>query len=297
MIRTLLPVAALALVIAVVDFEDTLQQLRDARGLPLIGALVLSQVVIVASALRWHVTVTALGQTLPVRRAIGEYYVSSLLNIILPGGVGGDAARVFRVREATTTAPVLRGVMIERLSGQVALAFVLLAGLIVGATPGGTDQLAAAFIVGLLMIVLVLWAGGTLPGRAGRALGGLSSDLRRLAGRRASLFALLLLNIAVISGLIGCFWLCAIAVGTPVRFTTALVLFPICLAAMLVPVGIGGLGLREGAAAALWPIAGFAAEAGVAASLLFAVVNLAGALPGLYVLMRPHSASDRREAR
>ncbi len=69
----------------------------------------------------------------------------------------------------------------------------------------------------------------------------------------------------------------------------ALVLVPVCLAAMLVPVGIGGLGLREGAAAALWPLAGHPAEAGVAAALLFGLAALLAALPGAAVLARHRS--------
>jgi len=69
------------------------------------------------------------------------------------------------------------------------------------------------------------------------------------------------------------------------------VLVPLTLVAMLLPISVGGWGLREGAAAVLWPIAGFSAEAGVAASIAFGLAALAAALPGLLV-----PAFDKRAA-
>jgi hypothetical protein len=64
----------------------------------------------------------------------------------------------------------------------------------------------------------------------------------------------------------------------------ALFLLPLTLAAMLIPLTIAGWGLREGAAAALWPLAGIAPEAAVAASVVFGIAALAAALPGVAAL-------------
>jgi hypothetical protein len=50
---------------------------------------------------------------------------------------------------------------------------------------------------------------------------------------------------------------------------------------MLVPVTISGWGLREGAAAALLPVAGIAASDALAASIVFGLLGLVAVLPGL----------------
>ena len=273
-LRILLPAALLALVLWAVDPAAAWAELRGARIAPLAGALALSQVVIAASALRWADTARRLGQPLGRGEAIGEYYVSSLLNQVLPGGVAGDAVRAWRGRRRGGAARVARGVMIERLSGQVAVAAALILGLMLGGVPG-TGRLVAAFLGGLALVL------------AGLALArGFGGDLRRAWATPGAALVQGGLNAAVAAALIAGFALCAHAVGTDLGWQAALSLVPVCLAAMLVPVGIGGLGLREGAAAVLWPLAGFAPEAGVAASVLFGLVALCGALPGAAILWR-----------
>jgi hypothetical protein len=65
-----------------------------------------------------------------------------------------------------------------------------------------------------------------------------------------------------------------------------MVLVPLILSAMLIPATIGGWGFREGAAAALFPLAGASASAGFATSVAFGLVILAASLPGLPVLLQ-----------
>ena len=65
------------------------------------------------------------------------------------------------------------------------------------------------------------------------------------------------------------------------------------LFAMVLPLSISGWGLREGAAAALFPLAGLSASAGLAASVAFGLTFLAITLPGLILVRRrPTRATD-----
>lgn len=59
----------------------------------------------------------------------------------------------------------------------------------------------------------------------------------------------------------------------------------VVLAAMLVPLNVGGWGPREGVAAGLFAAAGWGAEQGVAAATAFGVLSLIATLPGLVVLL------------
>ncbi|MFN3615200.1 MAG: UPF0104 family protein, partial [Rubrimonas sp.] len=92
-------------------------------------------------------------------------------------------------------------------------------------------------------------------------------------------------NLAGVACLIGAMAACSAAVGAPLG-PAALVVVPLTLTAMLIPVSVGGWGLREGAAAAVWPLAGFSAQAGLAASVAFGLLALVAALPGLVVALR-----------
>ena len=79
----------------------------------------------VLSAMRWRLTARQLGQTIPLTRAIGEYYLAQVVNQSLPGGVVGDAGRAVRARHQAGLRRAGAAVAIERLAGQVALFLVL----------------------------------------------------------------------------------------------------------------------------------------------------------------------------
>ncbi len=272
--RLALPAALVAIVLWTIDPAAIWERIAEARAVPLLGAFLLAHAVIVGSALRWADTARRLGQTIPRREAVAEYYVSTFLNQVLPGGVAGDAARAWRGRNRRGVGAAARGVVIERLSGQVAIAAALLLGLCTGGVPGSAP-LVATFLGGLALLLVTL-----------ARLRGFGPDIRRAWGSSDALAMQAGLNLLVAGGLILGFALCARSVGTPMAIAEALVLVPVCLAAMLVPVGVGGIGLREGTAAALWPLAGYSSEAGVAAALLFGLATLAAALPGAILLVR-----------
>ena len=85
----------------------------------------------------------------------------------------------------------------------------------------------------------------------------------------------------IVCGYIAVFLVASRAVGAPLPAIAAVTAIPLCLMTMLIPAGIGGWGTREAAAAALWPLFGFTNAEGVAASLLYGVISLAGAaVPG-----------------
>lgn len=64
----------------------------------------------------------------------------------------------------------------------------------------------------------------------------------------------------------------------------ALLAIPVVLYAMILPVSVGGLGLRELTAAGLWPLLDMAAAEGVLTALLYGGVVLVGSLPAVLFL-------------
>ncbi len=80
------------------------------------------------------------------------------------------------------------------------------------------------------------------------------------------------------------FYCAARAVHAPLSFFHLLALVPGALFAMSIPISIGGWGLREASAVALWSMAGLSPEAAMASSVLYGLLSLLGALPGAIVL-------------
>ena len=275
---------------------ELLALLPETQPLWLLGALAMTLPMQCLSAWRWRYTARRLGVPLPFRRALAEYYVASFLNSTLPSGVAGDAARVWRHGRNQPGAGreryrgALHAVLLERAAGQFAIAIVLVAGLVLNsellaALPGALWLLIPiVLIVVLLQCVLVSLALGVWIRRPASILRQLADDLRR-AWTPGRVFLLqLLLSMAVTVSYLLIFYLAGRAAGHVLQPAVALLAIPVVLYAMILPVSVGGLGLRELTAAGLWPLLDMAAPQGVLTALLYGGVVLAGSMPALVYL-------------
>ncbi len=278
-LRMAATLGALGLVLWLVAPQDVMAALKALHPGLLAVATAFLVLQIWLSALRWKVTAQALGLDLPARWSVQEYGLSVAANTFLPGGVLGDLARILRTRHfgwGNATASVL----IERLAGQIALGVVA-----VGAVAVWLGALHAVFAIGVAGIVLAV-LGRSFP--KGARLLWQAWTPRAIWPRQATLSMLIL-----ICNLLG-FWAAALSVGVALGPEAALVVIPLTLLSMLVPLTINGWGIREGVAAALWPLYGVATAQAVAASLAFGLACMAAALLGLlpWLLRRSGHASS-----
>lgn len=284
-----LTLALLALVIWLVEPAALWDRLHQVQWPWLMLAMALTPVQVVMSAWRWRFTVQRLGGHLPLDHAVSEYYLGTLINQLVPGGVVGDAGRALRHRQLTgTTAVAVHAVMIERLSGQLVL-FVLGSGMLVLWLPVPAPPIPGLFLVPVILIgALLLWSILRAPPVA-RWWVLFRRDVRRALLSRRAMPMQLLSSLVVIAGYLAVFWCLAMGLDLAVAVTRPGLLLALCtvlLMAMLIPLTVSGWGLREGAAAVLWPMAGMDPEQGVALAVSYGLVVLVSALPGVLVLFR-----------
>ena len=241
-----------------------------------------------AMALRWHWVSDRLGVVFPFLWGLREYYLANLVNMTLPGGVLGDAARAYRARDAQSGAlqASIHAVMIERFIGQITIFSLLALGMIISlSVPGGIawPGFVQALVPGVLAgIVLIAIAACLVP--LPPTIRNFLTSVRRavlapgIRQRQAGLAVVIAaLNFAG-------FYASARATGTSLPPEAICTLIPLILTAMLMPISVGGWGWREGAAAALFPLVGATSGAGVAAGMAFGLVLLASSLPGAVVM-------------
>ena len=256
----------------------------------ILAALALTVAQILLSAWRWRFTAARLQLPLGAGTAVREYYLATLVNQILPGGVVGDAQRAWRHGSgAPRRAPAFQAVVIERFSGQ--LAMVGLAVLTWWLWPPGADL---AFL-GRGSLTAAMAAFLTLVGGAGFAIAmgwrpGWLRDwwqaLRSALLAPAVLPVQLLASLMVAGSYIAVYACCVMALAPTASPAIWLPLIPLVLFTMLIPASIAGWGLREGAAAVLWPMAGLPAAEGISAAVLYGGLSLLASTPGLVILMR-----------
>ncbi len=254
----------------------------DPRWLAAAGLALTIQTFVCAA--RWQVTAAGLGIPLPRPIALREYYLSQLVNQLLPGGVLGDAGRAMRTRGAAGLIASGQAVVFERLAGQLALLVVLVVAF--AATlwaPGGLDWpdwVARPLLWAggaALILVIGLWASRDRLPTALRTQG---TAFARAVAARGVLQRQLALSLVATLCNIAAFGFCAWAVSAPLSIPAMLALVPLILLSMVLPLTIAGWGVREGAAVALLPLAGVSSADALATSIAFGLIFLGSTLLG-----------------
>lgn len=248
----------------------------DARFVAL--HLALSVPLYLLCAWRWHFTAERLGAGQPFRRAYSDYYLSTLLNQVLPLGVAGDIVRAGRSARGREWKPAALAVILERFSGAVALALFVIASAIVWFFRSGA-LVPIAIIAGLCVagaLFLMVLRIGSLAGQARVAL----------VDRGAFPFQLGV-SIVVVVLLLAMFACAGRAAGISLAPASIVQIVPLVLAAMTIPWAFAGWGAREACTAFLFGLMGKSPEDGVAMSVAFGILNLVAAAPGLVVLCLP----------
>ena len=267
-------------------FEDGL---RAVTWQAVVATVTLTALTTVCSAWRWRVASRALGVGIGLPGGVGAYYRSLFLNSVLPGGVLGDVNRaVTQGRRAGDVARGLRAVGWERLWGQVIQAVVTVVVLLT--LPSPVRPALPYVVAGVAGIggcaALVVWrAARRGRSRLGRAARAVSTDLRCGLRARDVWPQLTLASVLVVAGHTATFVIAARVAGCTAPLGELIALLMVVQTAMVIPLSIGGWGLREGAAAWAFSAAGLGAATGVTVATLYAVLMLTAVTPGAGLLL------------
>ncbi len=252
-------------------------------------AVTLTALTTACSAWRWRVVARALGIDIGLPRAIGAYYRSLFLNSVLIGGALGDVHRaVTHGRRAGDMARGLRAVAWERLCGQIIQAVVTVVVLLTvpspvrPALPYILAGLAGVAACAALVVMRAARRGRSRLARAARAV---SDDLRHGVLAKDVWPRLALASMLVVAGHTATFVIAARVAGSTAPLGELLALLMVVQTATVIPLSIGGWGLREGAAAWAFGAAGLGAASGVTIAVLYAVLMLAAVSPGAGLLL------------
>lgn len=228
----------------------------------LVAGLVATLAGIVLSALRWQRVMVALGQRPPLRRLVDHYFAGQFVANFLPSTVGGDVLRTTRLSADTGDGyTAFASVVLERLTGWLVLPAITLIGFAINRglfRVAGADARVAtvlaiatlALLAALLFVAAHPRLGGRLAGHHQkwlRWLGAVHVGLDRMRHDRGAVAALLAAGFVYQLVVVLSAFLAGRALGVDVSFTVFLAFFPVVAIAQVLPISIGGIGLREGA--------------------------------------------------
>jgi GTP cyclohydrolase II len=266
--------------------------LRAVTWQAVVAAVTLTALTTVCSAWRWRVVARALGVDIGLLGAACAYYRSLFLNSVLPGGVLGDVHRaVTHGRRAGDVARGVRAVAWERLCGQVIQAVVTAVVLLTlpspvrPALPYVLAGVAGVAGVAGCAALVVRGAARRSRSRLTRAARAVAADLRRGLLAPGVWPQVTLASVLVFAGHTATFVIAARVAGCTAPLGELVALLVVVQTVVVIPLSIGGWGLREGAAAWAFAAAGLGAANGVTVAILYAVLMLVAVAPGAGLLL------------
>lgn len=291
------------------DADEVVPPLSTRTVLWLLVAAGLTLGGLVLSALRWQRVLEVLGLHAGLRRLLSHYLAGQFVSNVLPTTIGGDVLRVTRLSRETGESPkTFASVVLERLTGWLVLPIISVAGFLVNPPLQhlGTATrvaLGLAFAT-LLALGILLYAvadqriGGRFAARDGwrRFAGAVHLGIDKLRHQPKAAANVLLVGFAYQLVLVLSAVAAAQALGVrPAGLTALLAFFPAVAIAQVLPIGISGLGVREGAFVLFLGPLGVASEEAIALGLLLYLLNLGVSLlgaPAFAVGGRIPSSSD-----
>ena len=273
-----------------INMDELNTMLRDQSRTAFIEAGIFLLLQVLLGSIRWRYVMLALadGKAIISRlSSLKTYYISVFFNCCLPGTVGGDVIRVWLVKSEHTPLPLaISSVVIDRMIALIAL------GVMGGLTlPFLVGHLAlSGWIVIPVFLILSAFAGWVLFNldqivqkipflKTLHWLEHLLKNIRLILSR--PLPALCSLFYAIVSHISYCMaaYILAHSLSSPISFLEAITLLPWVLLISIIPISIGGWGLREAAMVFMLGLIGVPQTAALALSVQLGLISIIISIP------------------
>ena len=311
----LLKIAVSAVLIALllqgIGWGPIRAQIRQAAWSSLLISIALFVLSNLLGALQWHLLLRSKQIRLPFTRVLGYYHVGLFFNNFLIGNVGGDAFRIFDIRRVSgETSGALSTVFFDRFIG-----FFSMASLALFATLMAAKQMVTASALEAILIIFGAWALAStflfyepfakkfswifrllLPVTIHVKAKSLYYSLHSFRREKKLLIQLVCISVIVQTLRILTHYFAAYSLGVREKVNYFFLLIPVIALVASLPVSLGGLGVREQSAVALFGPLGVPAARIVAFEFLAYLVGIIASLPGglIFALRREERAALHR---
>ncbi len=259
-----------------IDFTKAWAVIKTANWYYLLLALIAFIISKLIAAFRLSIYFKNTALYLSQWQNIKLYWLGMFYNLFLPGSISGDAYKVILLKKKydapykkTTTA-----VLLDRFSGLLGLGLILA---VYSIFVINNTLLVIAIIAGVVLSVVLLYF----------------IISRWLKDFVSSFFPTLLLGILVQGSQVVCAYLIMAALGIPAHATEYIFIFLVSSVVSVLPLTIGGLGIREVVFLEGSKLFGLLQETSVVISLLFYLITLLTSFIGLvYVFNDPLKEKD-----
>lgn len=268
-IKVLLTLVALYVVFSKVDLTQVQNIIIDANLCYLLLALLFFNLSKVLSSIRLNIYFNYIAVKISELYALKLYYIGMFYNLFLPGGIGGDGYKIYLLKKSheVKVRQLINVTLLDRLSGLIPLLFFAGVLFIFSAFYQHYPWLDALVIMGVLLVFPLFYLLNLL-----------------LFKNYISLFfkTTLIGSMVQLLQLIAAFFI-VYAIGYEKSLVIFLTLFLLSSVIAVLPISIGGIGVRELTFVYGLTLLGLEASGGVAFSLLFFLITACSSLLGIFL--------------
>jgi len=297
-LRFVIGIGLLVFLFNQVDASQTMEVIKDVRPGWLLAAAVVIVVIRILMALRWQVLLKHQRHQAGFGLLIRITFISMFFGHFLPGGIGTDVIRGYElIRRQRQVAEVASTIILDRIIGIYSMFFVALIGALLGA---GSENI-QPFIIPLMTAQVVILAGWVISyfliHRLGRRIHFQTPGIQRIWEKvlyvlsavtnlpelRKVFLSVFSLSTTVQVSRCFLFWCMYRAFGADITFMNCLTVIPLVYLLVLIPLSVGGLGVREGALIYLFKPLGIVPEISISVGVISHVLQILVSVPGLFL--------------
>ena len=290
LLKVIVSIILIWLIFRSVDMSNVIKNLSKVQINLLATAIIIFFFQIIVLSYRWALVTGVLGRRLELSSAIRITFISQFFNQILPSTVGGDGVRIWlHHKTGSSFRQSVHSVISDRALAIVMLLIFILAGFFMQSEVLGdslTRWVADYIALGsLACFATFLWIATPLCRKFGkfllvREIAEMSQVIKKiLFNSRKVLPIMFLSGLNHSLSIIGLMVL-SNALGQTINWSAFFVLVPLVLLLSMIPLSIGGWGVREGVMVAAFSFVGMPSEGALSLSLAFGLVITLVSLPG-----------------
>lgn len=287
------------------SFSGVIEILKSSNKFLLLLSLSTHALGTYITAVRWKTLLNTQGVRLSNATLSVTVLIGSFFNNFLPTSIGGD---VFRAYDASKKGNISLGssasvILVERFSGVVSAATYAIIALFLGFTAIGHQSIIVPiiifFVVTLILALLIINPSLFRLGKITRKF----RFMRKIADKLSNFYNTLvsfkkykvvLIEVLAFSfflqfSVILNYWLASMALGINLSLTAFIFIVPVVAVIAMLPISIGGIGLRENSLVIIMVAMGVNNEKATLCSLLILfMLIIMGIIGGITYIVRPY---------
>jgi glycosyltransferase 2 family protein len=253
------------------------------------------------SSIRWQWVLRAEGAKLPLRTLFSSYMVGMFMNNFMPTSIGGDAVKAYDIYRFTGNKGLsIISVFLERFTGLIALLLLSWVGVSLSIRSFSGPVLwgwISINIIAILSVIVVFH--GRLAQRALKSVSALGllriekvltlgyEKLIRYKSRKGFLSLLIVVSFPIQLGTILIYQLIASSLQINLPFIFFMYTVPVITLLSMLPISLGGLGVRESTTVIILVYAGVPRDVALSMSLTYlSIIYLVSFVGGICLIVR-----------